>query len=142
MRHDAIEAGHLRGPERRIIGLLRAWAVGPPAQAAAWQELCALLGPARASDCLNGFEAMHALLHKHGWRGLTILAVGAEGWSEDELAVARFVLAATEQQREVALAEAGFLVSPAALLPLLAAATRCGLPLLCAECRARILGQI
>ena len=57
------------------------------------------------------------------------------------MTVARFVMAATEQRREVALAEASFLVSPVALLPLLTAATRFGLPLLCAECRMRVMGQ-
>jgi len=82
---------------------------------------------------------MLQLLAKHSWRPLTIMPMGTKGMTPDEAALARFVMASTEQRRDTALAEARFLVSPSALLPLLCAASRFGLPLLCEECRARIL---
>ncbi|MCC1491264.1 hypothetical protein [Cognatishimia sp. F0-27] len=134
-------ASSLRGPERRVIALLRAWHAGEAHQAAAWKDLCKSLGVARARGCLRAFEEMLALMDRHGWRCLTILPETAEGWSEDELSVARFVMAATEQQRDVALSEAAFLVRPSALLPLLTTASRFGLPLLCEDCRARVMGR-
>ena len=142
MRHMTFdESGHgLRGPERRLIGMLRLWAEGPDEQVAVWNDLCASLGAARARGCLKGFEDMLELMRKHGWHRPVILPVGAQGYSEDETAIARFVMAATEQRREVALAEASFLVAPQAMLPLMHAAARAGLPLLCEDCRARVMG--
>ncbi|WP_439121905.1 hypothetical protein [Marivita sp.] len=129
----------LRGPEKRVIALLRAWKSGPDAQRDLWDELQGSMGPARTQSCIQAFEQMLRLLGTHGWHRLAVLSVGTNGVSSDEALVARFVMAATEQRRETALAEAGFLVSPAGLLPLLCAATRVGLPLLCEECRSRIL---
>ena len=131
----------LRGPEKRLVAMLRLWAEGPEAQEAVWRDLCKRLGAPRARACLQGFEVLLGLLKKHGWHAPLVLGPGATGYSEDELAIARFVMAATEQKREVALAEASFLVSPAAMLPLMTAATRVGLPLLCEDCRARVMGR-
>lgn len=128
----------LRGPERRVVQLLRGWQHGPDAQSALWNDLCRSMGAARARACLQAFEQMLSLLARYGWQALRILPVGTEGVSPDEASLARFIMAATEQRREVALAEAGFLVSPAGLLPLVCAASRFGLPLLCEDCRARL----
>ncbi|MFW2545458.1 hypothetical protein ACN2XU_22750 [Primorskyibacter sp. 2E107] len=142
MRYSDIEKSDtgLRGPEQRLIAMLRLWSQGPKEQDAAWRDLARRLGARRARACLKGFEDMLDLLHKHGWHVPMVLSPEATGYSEDELALARFVMAATEQRREVALAEASFLVSPAALLPLMTAASRAGLPLLCEECRSRVMG--
>lgn len=103
-----------------------------------WNGLCQTMGAARARACLQAFEHMLSLLGKHGWQALRLLPQGTDDVSADELSLARFVMAATEQRRETALAEAAFLVSPAALLPLVCAASRFGLPLLCEECRGRL----
>jgi len=132
----------LRGPETRVISLLRAWRSGPDAQADMWSDLCRSMGPARARACLQAFEQMLKLLNKHGWQALAIMPMDTKGMSSDEASIARFVMAATEQDRETALAEATFLVSHTALLPLLCAASRFGLPLLCEDCRARIRAGI
>lgn len=132
----------LRGPEKRVISLLRAWQAGAEAQSDIWDDLHASLGETRARSCLQGFEHMLQLLRTHGWQQLSVLPIGTKGASSDEAAIARFVMAATEQRREAALAEAGFLISPAGLLPLLCAASRVGLPLLCEECRSRILPKV
>ena len=139
MRPDhLIAAGALRGPERRVIDCLRAFASGPEAQEAFWNTLCANIGAARARGCLMAFEVMQDILRRHGWHPPMVLPPTAEGFSEDEMALARFTLAATEQRREVALEEASFLVTPLGLLPLLDAAARFGLPLLCEDCKARL----
>jgi hypothetical protein len=131
----------LRGPELRLIELLRYWDNGPDAREGLWRGLRRHLGSARANSCLDGFSDMMGLLRRHGWHMPTILPVTARGYSEDELAIARFVMAATEQRRDVALQEASFLVSPQALLPMLNAAMRTGLPLLCEDCRARVMAR-
>ncbi|MCR9109750.1 hypothetical protein [Marivita sp. XM-24bin2] len=128
----------LRGAERRVVAILRAWTAGPDAQIAIWEDLSGSLGEARARSCLQAFEQMLGLFKKHSWNALTIMPVGIKGLSQDEAAIARFVMAATEQRRETALAEASFIVSATALLPILCAASRFGLPLLCEECRTRI----
>lgn len=128
----------LRGPEKRVIAILRAWQNSPQQQAEIWDDLCRSMGEPRARACLQAFEQMQTLIARHGWQALTILPPDTKGISADEAAVARFVMAATEQDRDAALAEAGFLVSAAALLPLLCAASRFGLPLLCEDCRARV----
>lgn len=130
----------LRGPERRVVAILRAWDCGPAAQSDIWSSLCRSIGQARARSCLQAFEQLRRLIRKHGWKTLHILAPETPEVSADEADLARFVMAATEQDRDIALAQATFLVSPTGLLPLLCAASRFGLPLLCEECRARILG--
>ncbi|SDY58743.1 hypothetical protein [Citreimonas salinaria] len=135
------KAGVMRRPERRVIAVLRAWAAGPAMLDVLWDELCGTIGESRARSCLIAFFELRSLLDHHAWRMPVLLQEGAEGYSEDELAIARFVMAAAEQRREVALAEAEFLVSPLAFLPLLQAAARFGLPLLCEDCRARVLGR-
>lgn len=137
---DSLESAALRGPEQRLIGMLRDWCADPDPQETILADLSESLGPSRARACLQAFEQMLTLLTKHGWHSLVILRPNANGYSQDELSIARFVMAATEQRRDVAVAEASFLVSPDALLPLLCAGARVGLPLLCEECRARIRG--
>ncbi|WP_292288976.1 hypothetical protein [Marivita sp.] len=132
----------LRGPEKRVVAILRAWQHGPDAQADIWDDLCRSMGDPRARACLQAFEQMQSLLDRHGWQALTILSPETKGISSDEASVARFVMSATEQDRDTALAEAGFLVSPAALLPLLCAASRFGLPLLCEDCRERVRAAV
>lgn len=140
MRHTPIllPDKDLRGPEKRVIALLRAWRSDPGAQTDLWNDLSRSMGPPRARACLQAFEHMLDLLAQHGWHAMTILSPGTKGISSDEASVTRFVMAATEQDRDTALAEAGLLVSPAGMLPLLCAASRFGLPLLCEDCRARV----
>ncbi|GGB00612.1 hypothetical protein GCM10011324_08610 [Allosediminivita pacifica] len=131
----------MRGPERRVIAVLRAGVAGGTALEALKQDLGEALGAGRAAACLAGFAGMRDIIRRHGWHVPVVLPEDAQGWSEDELSLARFVLAASEQQRDVALAEASFLVSPMGLLPLLEAGMQAGLPLLCEECRARLALQ-
>ncbi|MBN9885950.1 hypothetical protein I6N89_01480 [Pelagibaca abyssi] len=100
--------------------------------------LADVLGTARARYCVGGFEQLMALLHRHGWHAPLILPADAQGVSDDERSLARFVLLASEQDRDLALAEATMLVTPQAILPLVAAGERMGLPLLCEECRERL----
>lgn len=144
MHHTPIRLSEseLRRPELRVVFLLRAWQGDIETQADVWNDLCRSMGQARARACLQAFEQMLGLLVKHGWQTLTVLPQDTDGVSADEAAIARFVMAATEQRREAALAQAGFLVSPAALLPLVCAASRFGLPLLCEDCRARVRGEV
>uniref|UniRef100_A0A2A3JNY4 Uncharacterized protein n=1 Tax=Alloyangia mangrovi TaxID=1779329 RepID=A0A2A3JNY4_9RHOB len=97
-----------------------------------------VLGFTRARACLRAFGDFADILTRHGWHGPLILPLDAQGISDDERAIARFVLTATEQDRELALAEATMLVLPAHILTLTNAAERVGLPLLCEECRARL----
>lgn len=141
MQHTAIlkPDDALRGAEKRVIAVLRAWHGGDHAQNDIQADLIASLGEARATSCITAFQQMLDLLAKHGLTSLTIMPVDTKGISQDEAALARFVMAATEQRRDSALAEAVFLVAPAGLLPLLCVASRFGLPLLCEECRSRIL---
>ncbi|WP_375259861.1 hypothetical protein [Citreimonas sp.] len=133
--------GVMRRPERRAIAVLRAWAAGSDRLDRLWDELCDSIGEPRARSCLVAFFELRSLLDHHAWRIPVILDQDSDGFSEDELAIARFVMAAAEQRREVALAEAGFLVSPVAYLPMLHAAARFGLPLLCEDCRTRVFGR-
>ena len=79
-----------------------------------------------------------ALMRLHAWHPPLILRPGAEGVSDDERNLARFVLLSAEQDREAALVEAMAIVVPQAILPLVAAGERVGLPLLCEECRDRL----
>lgn len=129
----------LRSAEKRVISLLRAWNTGAEAQQDMWEDLATSMGDLRAKSCMQAFEQMLGLLNLHGWQKLAIMPIGTKGVSPDEAALARFVMASTEQRREAALAEAEFFVSPAGLLPLLCAASKFGLPLLCEECRSRIV---
>ncbi len=121
--------------------MLRVWYTDPDPQETILADLRGSLGSSRARACLQAFEQMLALLTKHGWHSVVILRPTAPRYSADELSITRFVMAATEQRRDVAMTEASFLVSPDALLPLLCAGARVGLPLLCEECRSRISGR-
>ncbi|WP_299787177.1 hypothetical protein [uncultured Marivita sp.] len=129
----------LRAPEQRVVTMLRAWQNGEAAQAEVWTSLCRSMSTGRARSCLQAFEHMLMLLRKHGWKPLSIHPADHAQASADEADLARFVMAATEQERDLALAQATFLVSGSAILPLLCAASRFGLPLLCEECRLRVL---
>ena len=140
--HILLPDDDLRSAEMRVIALLRAWNTNLDAQTAMWEDLQTSLGDARARSCLQAFEQMLQLLAKHSWRPLTIMPMETKGMTPDEAALARFVMASTEQRRDTALAEAGFLVAPNALLPLLCAASRFGLPLLCEECRTRVFAPV
>ena len=102
-----MSAGHLRRPERRVITVLRAFRSGDAALVALRAGLGEILGAARAASCLDGAADLMALLDRHGWHRLTVMPETTEGWSEDELAVARFVMAATEQRRDVGKRELG-----------------------------------
>lgn len=139
MPHVDITLQHaeLHGIEGRVIAMLRAWQEGAAAQADICTDLTDTLGPRRAAICLAGFEQVLALLQAHGYAAPKILSPHADEVSPDEVALARFVRAATEQRREEALADALFLVGPCGLLPFLGAAARFGLPLLCETCRLR-----
>ncbi|MCR8548792.1 hypothetical protein M4578_13220 [Salipiger sp. P9] len=136
MRHAYVEATGpaMRVPEWRVVQMLRQHERPDRLEAA----LADVLGPARARYCLDGFARLLALLRQHGWHAPLILPPGAQGVSDDERSLARFVLLAAEQDRDLALAEAATLVTPQAILPLVAAGERMGLPLLCEECRDRL----
>ncbi|MDU8912740.1 hypothetical protein [Aestuariicoccus sp. MJ-SS9] len=125
----------LRPVERAFVTMVRQWRAGADGQQIVWNDLAVRLGPARA------LETLLQLIDTHGWRALDILDPDAPAFSADEADLARLVMMATEQDRESALAEACFVVRPAVLLQLLIAAERVGLPLLCADCRARVAGQ-
>lgn len=128
----------LRGPERRLVELLRLWTAGREGMGAAWSALAADLGPARARACLTGLEDVLAILRRAAWTAPGIAAPGDVGLTADEEFLAGMVMAAAEQRREAALERALFVVRPEAILPLVLAASRLGLPLVCAECRARL----
>ncbi|MDJ0823581.1 MAG: hypothetical protein QNJ09_17455 [Paracoccaceae bacterium] len=141
MKHSGfpdVSAASLRPIEQRLIGLLRDWQDGEDGQNRVWSTLCRDMGTDRARGCLNALEDMLALLRRHGWRVPAFLPPGTEAYSADEADMARFVFAATEQRREEALEQAMLLVSPAGLMDLTRCAERIGLPLLCADCRARV----
>jgi hypothetical protein len=135
-----LTAARLRQPEHRVVEVFRAWHAGSAARDRLWDTLCEAVGDQRARSCLLAFFDLRSLFDHHAWRMPVLLDPDAAGYSEDEVSIARFVMAATQQRREVALTEASFLVSPVALLPALDAATRFGLPLLCEECRLRVFG--
>ncbi|ETX13842.1 hypothetical protein OCH239_06515 [Roseivivax halodurans JCM 10272] len=128
----------LTRPEARLVSMLRHWRMGPEAQEQVWADLAAALGPPRARACLSAFETFAAHLARSAWLPPALNAPGAETLTDDEDAICRIVTAASEGQREDALLHASFLVRPETLLPLVHAAERTGLPLLCAECRARL----
>ncbi|MBU2959724.1 hypothetical protein KO516_02565 [Citreicella sp. C3M06] len=136
MRHEYFERSGvaLRPPEWRIVRMLRT----RDDIAAIETELAANIGDARAEQAIDGFLQVLALLEQHGWHAPLILRPGARSVSDDELNLARFVLHCAEQDRDTAMAEAMMLVAPQAILPLVAAGTRLGLPLLCEECRDRL----
>ena len=142
MRHERFESGTdtgtLRLSERRVVEMLRFWQADR--QGEALDRLCRRLGSVRAGFCIRAFSEVMELVRRHAWHAPLILPVGATSHSDDELAIARLILTATEQHRDSALAEAAMLVSPMALVPLVAAAERTGLPLLCEECRGRLCG--
>lgn len=125
----------LSRPEARMLAMLRLWPDGPRAQSDLWSALAEDLGPARARACLSAFETFRERLLRNAWIAPRLLVPEARRLSPDEDHLCRFVLLAAEGDREAALELATFLVRPAALLPLLHAAERTGLPLLCAECR-------
>ena len=130
----------LAGPDRRLLILLRLWPRGPEAQARAWDDLCGALGSARARGCLSAFEDLRGRLWRSAWVAPLVAAPEDERLTPDEEAILTVVRLATEGDREAALEHAMFLVRPEALLPVVLAAERAGLPLLCAECRARLGG--
>ncbi|KAA8606184.1 hypothetical protein AL036_15650 [Salipiger aestuarii] len=104
---------------------------------ALWHDLSRRIGPTRADQALAGFSRFMNLLRTYGWHTPLTLCPGARSVSEDERALARFVLHCAEQDHDSATAEAMMLVAPQAILPLVAAGERLGLPLLCEECRER-----
>ncbi|AWI84400.1 hypothetical protein CEW88_12330 [Alloyangia pacifica] len=136
MRHERFDRVALRPAETRVVQLLRLWREAD--EATAQLELRDALGFSRARSCLRAFGDFAEILTRHGWHGPLILPTDALGVSDDERAIARFVMTATEQDRDLALAEAAMLVLPAHILPLANAAERVGLPLLCEECRRRL----
>ncbi len=128
----------LRLAEARLVVMLRHWRFSDNGQEHVAGSLCTILGEVRARACLRGFEDALGLLHRHGWRPLTLRQPGSTLVSEDETAFARFILLATEQDRDVAWLEGSFLVRPDGILPLILAASCVGLPLLCEESRCRL----
>ncbi len=136
MRHERFDRVALRPAEARVVRLLRLWREND--EATAQLELRDALGFTRARACLRALGDFADLLTTHGWHAPLILPPGATGLSDDERAIASFVLTATEQDRDLALAEATMLVTPIHSLTLTNAAERLGLPLLCEECRARL----
>lgn len=132
----------LRQAEARLVAMLRLWHRDVDGQMQVWNELCIALGSGRARMCLRAFEEVLRLLRAHGWRSLEVQAPGVARLSGDERSFAQFVLMATEADREEALLHASFLVAPVGLLPLVLAAGRLSLPLLCEESRCRLAGAI
>ncbi len=128
----------LRLAEARLVAMLRLWHDGEAGREELCKVLCTVLGDVRAQGCLAAFEDVLELLRRHGWRALSILPSEVARLSEDEVAFARFVLTATEQDRDAACLSASFLVRPGAILSLVLAASRLGLPLLCEESRCRL----
>ncbi|WP_246107237.1 hypothetical protein [Puniceibacterium confluentis] len=128
----------LRQPEARLVAMLRLWHTDEAGQVQVWNDLCAVLGSHRARACLSAFEDVLRLLHHHGWRAPSLLPPETNRLSADETSFARFVLAATEQDRDAASAEAHYHVRCEGILPLVLAASRLGLPLLCEESRCRL----
>lgn len=128
----------LTGPEAQLLSMLRLWRLGPEAQQEVWTDLADALGPPRARACLSAFETFVSHLFPATWMPAAVNEPNSETLSADEDAICRIVMSATEGEREEALLHASFLVRPDALLPLVHAAERTGLPLLCAECRARL----
>ena len=118
--------------------MLRLWGMGPDAQEQVWSDLVCALGAPRARACLSAFEAFLGHLARSAWMPPALNMPGAETLTDDEDAICRIVTAASEGLREDAILHASFLVRPDVLLPLVHAAERTGLPLLCAECRARL----
>ncbi|WP_340688920.1 hypothetical protein [Salipiger thiooxidans] len=136
MRHEYFKTvgPALRVPEWRIVQMLRRQHEADRLEA----DLAGAIGLERARACVDGFAQLMALMRLHAWHPLLILRPGAEGVSDDERNLARFVLLSAEQDREAALVEAMAIVVPQAILPLVAAGERVGLPLLCEECRDRL----
>lgn len=135
---SARRVADLSGPEKRLLSMLRLWRLGPEAQERVWSDLADALGPPRARACLSAFEAFAGHLARAAWMPPAVNAPETGALSGDEDAICRIVAAAAEGLREDAMLHASFLVRPDALLPLVHAAERTGLPLLCAECRARL----
>ena len=127
----------LRPPEARLLVMLRLWHLGPEAQAILWTELNSEIGALRARACLSAFETLHEVLTKHSWQALAFGDPQAQILTRDEDDILRFVMAATEQDRDMAMLLASYLVRPEALMGIVQTAMRCGLPLLCSECRAQ-----
>ncbi len=136
MRHEYFHAtgAALRPPEWRIVDMLR----NADDLDSLHRDLAGRIGAPRADQALHGFCDMLGLLRTHGWHMPLTLCAGARSVSDDERAIARFVLHCAEQDRDSATAEAMMLVAPHAILPLVSAGERMGLPLLCEECRERL----
>ncbi|SFE32340.1 hypothetical protein [Roseivivax sediminis] len=132
------ERDDLTAPEARFLSMLRHWPLGPESQALVWADLAAELSPPRARACLSAFESFSARIARAAWTAPQVYAPETDALSPDEDALCRIVDAAARGAREEALSHAVFLVRPEALMPLLHSAERTGLPLLCAECRARL----
>lgn len=135
------EVASLCGAEQRFVAILRLWQTGEGGRAALWSRMSDEMGAARAGSCLSAFQDVAEHLAVRGWRAPTINPPDAPRLTRDEDDLCRLVTAAAEGAREEALELALFLVRPEALLPLVHAASRVGLPLLCAECRARLLAR-
>ncbi|MHA6346196.1 hypothetical protein [Roseivivax sp. CAU 1761] len=125
----------LGGPERRLLDMLRRWPDDPQG---VWDDLAAALGPARARACLRAFEDVRALLRHSAWQLAEPAPPGSPDLTPDEADLCALVMAAAQGRRDEALSRGLFMVREAALLPLVHAASRLGLPLLCGECRARL----
>lgn len=143
MKHVVLpsDACVLRLVERRILHVLRALQAGPAATGAIRDELEPTLGGARTARLLDAFSEFLGLVARHAWVAPVILPPASRGYAQDELTLVKIILDATEQRREQAWVEASFVVSAAALLPLLGCAERGGLILLCEECRMRVRGR-
>lgn len=127
----------LRPPEARLLAMLRLWHLGPEAQAIIWTELNSEIGALRARACLTAFEDLHKALARYSWQALSFGHPQSQGLTRNEDDILRFVMAATEQDRDMAMLLASYLVRPEALMGIVQTAMRCGLPLLCSECRAQ-----
>ena len=136
MKHEKFDPAEpgLRGPEWRAAKLLRK-SHDPDGLRA---DLLPILGSARTGYCIGGMTELLILLRRHSWHMPLFLRPGATSVSEDERSLARFILLCAEQQRDEAMAEAMMMVTPQAIVPLVSAGERMGLPLLCEDCRKRL----
>ncbi len=98
-------------PEEALaVRLLRLWNDGPEAQAEAWSDLSARLGPVRARRCLANFEALADCLWRHGRRPLMRHGTACACVGADEAVFAHFLALSADGAREDAMLLAALLV--------------------------------
>ncbi|MDA7424834.1 hypothetical protein [Thalassococcus lentus] len=131
----------LKPVEARLITLLRHVNAHRAPQRAIWSDLRRDMTFKRARSCWMAASNMLDLLNSHGWQPAPLSAPRCKLLSQHEQTLVLFVLSATEQRREEAMEQALFLIQPHKMPELVKQAERLGMPLLCADCKRRILGD-